>query len=115
MIRHIVFFTAPPEKVEQVRKGLSLLTEIPHARRLEIGTSIKRDPFGNEVDVVVYGEFEDVAALDAFQAHPLYQVSIDAVRPIRDMRIAADYQTTDAVTRASGIVSAYGQSSPPPP
>lgn len=43
MIRHIVFFTAPPEKVDEVRQGLSLLTEIPHALRLEIGTNVKRD------------------------------------------------------------------------
>lgn len=100
MIRHIVFFTASEDKVEEVRRGLSLLTEIPHAQKFEVGASVKRDLFGNEVDLVVYGEFESLAALDAFKAHPHYQASIDMVRPIREMRIAADFDTDEATTRS---------------
>jgi quinol monooxygenase YgiN len=46
---------------------------------------------------VVYGEFEDAAALAAYKAHPAYQASIDIVRPIREMRIAADFDSESAV------------------
>ncbi|KQV32607.1 stress responsive protein [Rhizobium sp. Root1203] len=99
MIRHIVFFTAPAENLEQVRAGLSILTAIPHARLLEIGTNVKTDQLGTEVDLVVYGEFDDEAALAAYKAHPDYQRSIDLVRPIRDMRMAADYESDTAVNR----------------
>ena len=98
MIRHIVFFTAEAEEIDRVRAGLSLLTQIPHASKLEIGTNVKSDQLGNEVDLVVYGEFEDAAALAAYKAHPVYQASIDIVRPIREMRIAADYDSTKAAT-----------------
>ncbi len=63
MIRHIVFFTAPAENLDEVRAGLSILTAIPHARLLEIGTNIKTDQLGTDVDLVVYGEFDDEAAL----------------------------------------------------
>lgn len=98
MIRHIVFFTASPAEIEKVRAGLSLLTAIPHARLLEIGTNVKSDRFGNDVDLVVYGEFEDAAALAAYKAHPTYQAAIDIVRPLRDMRMAADFDVDDAVT-----------------
>ena len=42
-------------------------------------------------DFVVYGEFEDEAALSAFKAHPIYQKSIDIVRPLRDLRMSADF------------------------
>ncbi|MBP1843790.1 quinol monooxygenase YgiN [Rhizobium petrolearium] len=100
MIRHIVFFTARSEDDRQaVLSGLSLLTEIPHAARLEIGINEKTDQLGNEVDFVVYGEFEDEAALAAYKAHPVYQQSIERVRPIREMRFAADYDVEKAVRR----------------
>ncbi|SMF48858.1 Dabb family protein [Neorhizobium sp. CSC1952] len=100
MIRHIVFFTArSAEDRDAVLSGLSLLTGNPHARLLEIGTNAKTDQLGNAVDFVVYGEFEDEAALAAYKAHPLYRQSIERVRPIREMRIAADYDTETAAKR----------------
>jgi quinol monooxygenase YgiN len=97
MIRHIVFFTAQTGEIERVRAGLSLLTGNPHASILEIGTNVKSDQLGNEVDLVVYGEFEDEAALAAYKAHPIYQASIDIVRPIREIRMAADFDSATAV------------------
>ena len=61
LIRHIVFFSARhAEDLETIRTGLSLLTEIPHATRLEIGENVKTDQLGGEADLVVYGEFADV-------------------------------------------------------
>lgn len=100
MIRHIVFFSAPRDHLQAVRAGLSILTEIPHARLLEIGTNVKTDQLGTDVDLVVYGEFDDEAALAAYKAHPNYQRSIALVRPLREMRIAADYDTQTAARRA---------------
>ncbi|HEX8045542.1 Dabb family protein [Rhizobium sp.] len=98
MIRHIVFFTVPDRaNLEAVRSGLSILTAIPHARLLEIGTNVKTDQLGTDVDIVVYGEFDDEAALAAYKAHPNYQLSIERVRPLREMRIAADYESKVAV------------------
>ncbi|MEB3045525.1 Dabb family protein [Rhizobium mulingense] len=99
MIRHIVFFTVQKEHLEAVRAGLSILTAIPHARLLEIGTNVKTDQLGTEIDLVVYGEFDDEAALAAYKAHPDYQRSIERVRPLREKRIAADYDSRAAVTR----------------
>src|SRR4051812_38193101 len=98
VIRHIVFFTAAAAEIDRVRAGLSLLTQIPHASKLEIGTNVKTDQMANEVDLVVYGEFADAAALAAYKAHPVYQQSIDIVRPIRETRIAADYDSATAAT-----------------
>jgi quinol monooxygenase YgiN len=96
MIRHIVFFTAKAENLEEVRAGLSLLTANPHASLLEIGTNVKTDQWGTDVDFVVYGEFEDEAALAAYKAHPIYTLSTETVRPIREIRIAADYDSDTA-------------------
>ncbi|MCG7494277.1 Dabb family protein [Thalassobius sp. Cn5-15] len=95
MLRHIVFFTArDPKDCDTIFDGLSLLTQSTHANHLEVGRNLKSDPIDGVVpDFVVYGEFEDEAQLAAFKADPLYQKSIDRVRPLRDMRMAADFLT----------------------
>ena len=94
MIRHIVFFSAAdPEDVERIREGLMMLAEIPHARHFEVGHNLQSDTIaGARVDVVVYAEFEDEAALAAYKAHPTYAACTARVRPLRDLRIAADFK-----------------------
>ncbi len=94
MIRHIVFFSARnPADIDRILEGLSTLQDIPHASLLEIRPNVRADQLSGEVDVVVYGEFADQAALDAYKAHPLYEKSISIVRPLRELRIAADIET----------------------
>lgn len=94
MIRHIVFFTvADPTERESVEVGLKLLEGNPHATRLEIRPNLKGDAWSTEVDFVVYGEFTDAAALAAYKAHPIYEEATRRVRPLRDLRIAADVET----------------------
>ncbi|OSI73785.1 stress responsive protein [Bradyrhizobium canariense] len=95
MIRHIVLFTAKDKAdIDQIIEGLSVLTTIPHARRLEVARNRKTDQLGNDVDVVVYGEFDNETELAAYKAHDLYQESIRRVRPLREMRFAADYNVS---------------------
>ncbi|KQZ97746.1 Dabb family protein [Agrobacterium tumefaciens] len=98
MIRHIVFFTVPEANRDAVRKGLSGLTAIPHASKLEIGENVKKDQWGNSVDFIVYGEFESQEALAAYKADPAYDLSTRTVKPLRDTRIAADFDADKAVT-----------------
>ncbi|MCZ4352362.1 Dabb family protein [Roseovarius aestuarii] len=97
MIRHIVFFSAAPGvDVETVRKGLMMLAEIPHSKHFEVGRNLQTDVISPDApDLVVYAEFEDEAALAAFKAHPTYPACTAHVRPMREMRIAADYHTDD--------------------
>ena len=91
MIRHIVFFNVTdPSRLDAVVEGLSILKDIPHADRLEVVRNTKVDPWSDEVDIVVYGEFRDQEALAAYKAHPLYSDSVARVRPLREMRISAD-------------------------
>lgn len=91
MIRHIVLFSAKDEAhIDRMVDGLSILSTIPHARRLEIARNRKIDQLGNEIDVVVYGEFDNETELAAYKAHDLYQASIKRVRPLRELRFAAD-------------------------
>jgi hypothetical protein len=93
VIRHIVFFTVKDgADKETVFQGLSLLTGIPHKRYLEVGRNLLTDIISPGCpDFVVYGEFADEEQLAAYKAHPLYQQSISIVRPLRDLRMAADF------------------------
>ncbi len=96
MLRHIVFFSVrDPKDRQAVFDGLSILKTVPHGRNLEVGEVELRDPISQQVDFVVYGEFEDEAELAAYKAHPVYQQSIAIVRPLRELRVAADYATPE--------------------
>ena len=98
MIRHIVFFTVRDRAdLDRVREGLTLLADIPHASHWEVGPNLNADALTEApVDIVVYAEFTDAAALQAYKAHPLYQQAIAIVKPLRDTRIAADIEAAPA-------------------
>lgn len=91
MIRHIVFFSARrTEDVEAVRTGLMALGNIPHSSLFEVTLNTKVDPLSDAIDVVVYAEFRDDAALAAYKAHPLYAETTSKVKPLRELRYSAD-------------------------
>jgi quinol monooxygenase YgiN len=93
MIRHIVFFTLKAEAdAEAVMADLRRLGMIPGALRFEVSRNLKADQIGNAIDVVVYGEFEDVEALHAYKRHPTYADVTSRVRPLRELRHAADVE-----------------------
>lgn len=93
MIRHIVFFSAAhPDNVEQIRQGLLALGTIPSVSRFEVSLNRKVDQIANDIDVVVYAEFADEAALRAYKTHPTYAATTARVRPLREMRFAADFE-----------------------
>jgi hypothetical protein len=95
MIRHIVFFTARDQAdLDRIRDGLETLGQIPHARHFEVGRNLHADRLtGAEVDFVVYAEFDTEDDLAAYKADPIYARAIELVKPLRDMRIAADIQS----------------------
>ena len=91
MIRHIVFFTAKDtDDLDAICEGLALLGTIPHSSHFEVTRNAKVDQISNEIDVVVYAEFEDAAALAAYKAHPTYAEATRRVRPLRELRFSAD-------------------------
>lgn len=93
MIRHIVFFTAKSDdNLDAICEGLSRLGTIPHSTHFEVSRNSKVDQISNEVDVVVYAEFTDAAALAAYKAHPTYAETTKRVRPLRELRLSADFE-----------------------
>ncbi len=91
MIRHIVFFSAKrPQDVAAIQEGLTALGSIGQASLFEVSLNTKVDPLSDEVDVVVYAEFPDEAALAAYKTHPTYAETTNRVRPLRELRFSAD-------------------------
>lgn len=91
MIRHIVFFSAKRlEDMETIREGLKALGTIPYSTLFEVSVNTKVDPLSHEIDVVVYAEFPDEAALASYKAHPTYAETTARVRPMRELRFSAD-------------------------
>ena len=90
MIRHIVFFTVTAHRLDAAEAGLKPLERTAHADRLEVRRNLRRDALSGEVDLVVYGEFADEAALARYKADPLYSEAVDTVRPLRQTRVVAD-------------------------
>ena len=91
LLRHVVFFSARNRAdVERLYEGLLLLTLIPHGR-VEIGRNLGIDTLSAPVDFVVYGEFADEAELARYKAHPTYAASIAIARPLRELRVVADF------------------------
>lgn len=103
MIRHIVFFSVTdPARQQFVREQLLQLGTIPGAKNFEVNTNLKVDGFDNSVDLVVYCEFDTAAALAAYKAHPTYAEITAIVRPLRELRFAADVQAdAGAVSKAA--------------
>lgn len=96
MIRHIVLFRARNSSdAEIIRDGLRNLQAIQDASLIEVEYNERIDSWSHEIDVVVYGEFEDEEALAKFKQNPIYEESIKIVKPLRDLRIAADYRVRD--------------------
>lgn len=91
MIRHIVFFSAKRKsEVAEIRARLLALATIPHSIRFEVLENMRVDPMSDEIDIVVYGEFADLAALESFKAHPVYAETTRHVRPMRELRYSVD-------------------------
>lgn len=96
MIRHIVFFSAKrKEDLPAIRDGLMLLGTIPYVDHFEVSENARIDQIGNEIDIVVYAEFADEAALKAYKAHPTYAEATRRVRPLRDQRFAVDFPAAE--------------------
>ncbi|SFC29796.1 Stress responsive A/B Barrel Domain [Bosea sp. CRIB-10] len=95
MIRHIVFFTVKRiEDLGRAQRLLGRLGEISHALAFEVAANARIDPIGDAADIVVYAEFADEAALAAWKAHPIYDETTQAVRPLRELRWSADFRST---------------------
>ena len=108
MIRHLVFFRArDPMDLPRMRQTLMTLAGIDGVRGFEVGVNEQRDEGSDDdIDLVVHAVFDDAEALVAYKASPIYQRSVALVRPLREVRIAVDYEVVAPAPPAPAAPSA---------
>lgn len=101
MIKHIVLWKlkenadgrSKTENAILLKKRLEDLNGIiPGMRLLEVGINKTITGSDEEVDVVLYSEFETMEALEAYYPHPEHVKLKDFVQAIRSERRVIDYQ-----------------------
>ena len=97
MIKHVVVWkikdqTQKAAHAKAVKRALEALRgHIPGLLAIEVGIDIGYDAQAD--DVVLYAEFEDREALDAYQQHPLHRDAKAIVKVLTTDRRAIDWQT----------------------
>jgi quinol monooxygenase YgiN len=97
MIRHIVMWNvrgdtpaARARGIAQVQSSFASLSgRIPGLLHIEVGVDSSRIEYA--CDVVLYSEFEDQAALDAYAAHPEHLRVKQELGDLRIARYQVDY------------------------
>lgn len=97
MIKHIVMWNVRGDSVEEKQAGArtikrlfeALHDQIPGLRRLEVGLDSSGVSYA--CDVVLYSEFDDIAALRAYADHPAHLRVRQAIGNMRIARYQVDY------------------------
>jgi Fe2+ or Zn2+ uptake regulation protein len=96
VIRHLVLFSVRDvADLPTIRRTLTGLAEIGSVRAFELGEDRGHDEHSDRVDLVVHAVFDDEAGLAAFKADERYHASTAVVRPLRELRVATDYEVAD--------------------
>lgn len=99
MVKHIVFWKlreqaqgrAAAQNAVLLKERLEALRgEVPGLIHLEVGMDISRTDAS--ADVALYSEFEDMAALEVYQAHPAHQTVVAFANEVREDRLVVDYE-----------------------
>ncbi|KAF0181774.1 MAG: stress responsive alpha-beta barrel domain-containing protein [Nitrospirae bacterium] len=100
MVKHIVIwrlkdFAMEATKQENAYKMKQMLEDlngkIPGLLKIEVGIDFSASDASG--DVVLYSEFPDRSALDAYQAHPEHKKCVAFVKEVVSERRLADYET----------------------
>ena len=95
MLRHVAMFRfkegASDEEKLAARHALAALKhEVPSVIEVTVGFDIGRNP--NNWDMVLVADFADVAALEAYFAHPVMNAASDLVASVTQKEITARVQ-----------------------
>lgn len=95
MIRHIVCWKLVEENKAEHALKIQIMLEplvgqVPGLLRLEVGINLTAAPEDNW-DVVLNSDFESMAALDAYQVHPLHKEAAAFIMTVRTQRVCVDY------------------------
>ena len=97
MLRHVAMFKWRDEVTDEqkvaARDALAALKQqVPSVVEYTVGFDIGRNP--NNWDMVLVAEFEDVAGLESYFAHPVMNAASDLVGSVTQKEITARVQFT---------------------
>jgi quinol monooxygenase YgiN len=95
MLRHVAMFKWREDVTEDqkvaARDALAALKkQVPSVVEYTVGFVIERNP--NNWDMVLVADFEDVAGLEAYFAHPVMNAASDLVASVTQKEITARVQ-----------------------
>jgi len=95
VLRHVAMFrwkegVSDEQKVAARDALANLKTAVPSVVEYTVGFDIRRNP--NNWDMVLVADFEDVAALEAYFAHPVMNAASDLVASVTQKEITARVQ-----------------------
>jgi quinol monooxygenase YgiN len=95
MLRHVAMFKwkdgVSDEQKQAARDALAALKgQVPSVVEYTVGFDIRRNP--NNWDMVLVADFEDVAGLEAYFAHPVMNAASDLVASVTQKEITARVQ-----------------------
>jgi len=71
----------------------ALPAQIPELRRLEVGENVVPGPHAHEIALVA--DFDDLAGLAAYTAHPAHQAVTDISGPVRRSLATVDFPVSE--------------------
>ena len=102
MIKHIVLWKLKDQVDGKSRQDNAAILKqqlenlkgnIPGLLRIEVGININKTGIEDDADVVLYSEFENQSALDAYYVHPEHVKIVPFAKAIRSERRIIDYKT----------------------
>jgi quinol monooxygenase YgiN len=95
MLRHVAMFRwkdgVSDEQKRAARDALAALKqEVPSVVEYTVGFDIRRNP--NNWDMVLVADFQDVAGLESYFAHPVMNAASDLVASVTQKEITARVQ-----------------------
>lgn len=98
MIRHIVWWTlkeqadghGAAENALRIQHASAVLHGIPGVKKVELSIKVESTTTV-PAQIVLMGEYDDMAALQAYSIHPEHKKFVELIRSVCDSRSCIDY------------------------
>jgi len=95
MITHIVFFKLKDNSAESVERTAQVLRDmegkIDELKHIEVGIDVLHSE--RSYDIALITKFDSMAALEAYQVHPVHKKVIEHMTQVREASASVDFES----------------------
>ncbi|RJX38163.1 Dabb family protein [Paenibacillus pinisoli] len=95
MITHIVFFKLKDNSAESVERTAQVLRDmegkIDELKYIEVGIDVLHSE--RSYDIALITKFDSMAALEAYQVHPVHKKVIEHMTQVREASASVDFES----------------------